>query len=71
MSELNARMIAAHEARDKAALVALYTEAADAANALDAECFFLSHAYIFALEAGSPQEATLRARLLAHGREEE
>jgi hypothetical protein len=70
MKSLDARMIAAHAAKDKLALVALYQEAADQANDLDAECFFLTHAYIFALETGAPQAADLRARLVRHGREE-
>lgn len=66
---LDARMIAAHEAQDSAALIALYTQAADTANDLDAACFFLTHAYVFALEAGAPQIDTLRTRLVKHGRE--
>lgn len=70
MSDLDARMIAAHKAKDQAALIRLYTEAADATNDLDAECFFLTHAFIFALEAGAPQAPELRARLIAQGREE-
>ena len=70
MSDLDARMIAAHEARDQTALIRLYTEAAEAANDLTAQCFYLTHAYVFALEAGAPQSADLHARLKAHGREE-
>lgn len=70
MSDLNARMIAAHDAGDRQALVRLYTEAADAATDLDAACFYLTHAYVFALEAGAPQAPALRERLIAHGREE-
>ncbi len=69
-NDLDKRMIAAHEARDQAALIRLYTEAADAANDLTAQCFYLTHAYIFALEAGAPQATDLHARLKAHGREE-
>ncbi len=67
--DLDARMIAAHEAGDTGALIRLYTQAANEANALDAECFYLTHAYIFALEAGAPEAPILRARLKAHGRE--
>lgn len=69
MSDLDARMIAAHEAQDQQALISLYTQAADEANALDAACFYLTHAYIFALEAGAPEAAGLHARLVSHGRE--
>lgn len=68
--DLNARLLAAHEGDDRFALIRLYTEAADMANDLDAECFFLTYAYIFALEMGAPEADALRARLIAHGREE-
>ncbi|MCQ0092746.1 hypothetical protein [Roseovarius sp. M141] len=68
--DLHSRMLAAHARPDPAALVELYTEAADCANDLDASCFFLTHAYVFALEAGAPQAGQLRRRLLRHGREE-
>ena len=37
---------------------------------IDAACFFLTQAYVFALSAGAPQADALRARLQAHGREE-
>jgi len=67
---LEARLLAAHEGDDRFALVRLYTQAADIANDLDAECFFLTYAYIFALDAGAPEATVLHARLKAHGREE-
>lgn len=69
MSELDERLLAAHSADDRQALVALYTEAADAANDLDAACFYLTHAYIYALEQGHPMAQPLHARLVSHGRE--
>lgn len=69
LADLDARLLAAHDRDDKAALVALYTEAADVANDLDAACFYLTHAYIFALDTGAPQTPALHARLVAHGRE--
>ena len=69
MSDLDARLIAAHEAGDKHALVTLYTEAADGANDVDAACFYLTHAYVFALDAGHPATARLHARLVAQNRE--
>ena len=69
MIDLDARMIAAHDADDKGALVRLYTLAAERANSLDAACFFLTHAYVFALEAGAATTADLHARLVSHGRE--
>jgi hypothetical protein len=70
MTNLDARLIAAHDAGDKTALVALYTEAANSTNDLDAKCFYLTHAYIFALDTGANQTAALHARLVSHGREE-
>ncbi len=69
---LDARLLAAHAAGDAAALAALYAEAGDRAEArgaVDAACFFLTQAYVFALEAGHAAAATLHARLVAHGRE--
>jgi len=69
MSDLDDRLLAAHEADDRALLVKLYTEAADHANDADACGFYLTHAYIYALEAGAPQAASLCARLVLMGRE--
>ena len=66
---LDAQMIKAHEAGDKAALVRLYTQAAEAANDTDTACFYLTHAYVFALETGAPVAADLHGRLVRHGRE--
>lgn len=70
---LDAALLAAHAAGDGAALARLYTQAGDAAEAsgaVDAACFFLTQAYVFALAAGDPRADALHARLLAHGREE-
>lgn len=69
MSALDEAMIAAHAAHDLPALVALYTQAADEANDVDAACFYLTHAYVFALEAGAEQASALHTRLKANGRE--
>ena len=68
-AELDARMLAAHAAGDLARLVRLYTEAADIAADIDAACFYLTHAYVYALDAADPAAAALRARLVAAGRE--
>lgn len=70
---LDAALIAAHEADDLSRLVALYTQAADRferAGDRDGCCFFLTHAYVFALEAGAPEAAALHKRLVGFGREE-
>ena len=69
MSDLNAQLLAAHDAQDSAALIALYTDAADGAGDVDTACFFLTHAYVFALEQGDSRATPLRARLIHHGRE--
>ncbi|MCI5095247.1 MAG: hypothetical protein MRY77_02925 [Rhodobacteraceae bacterium] len=69
MNDLDERLLAAHAAGEDERLVALYTEAADTANDQDAACFFLTHAYIFALEQNHPALEDLRNRLVAAGRE--
>lgn len=69
MNDLNQRLLAAHAADDRAALVALYTVAADQAQDTDGTCFYLTHAMVFALELGLPAADDLRRRLAEHGRE--
>ena len=69
MKALHDMLLAAHDRDDRRALVGLYTQAADTANDLDAACFFLTHAYVFALEQGDIRAASLHARLKAEGRE--
>jgi hypothetical protein len=69
---LDAALLAAHEARDGPALARLYARAGDwreRAGDVDAACFYLTHAYVYALEEGAPEAAALHARLRAHGRE--
>lgn len=68
MSDIDARLLIAHAADDKAALVTLYAEAADQAVDVNAACFYLTHAYVFALELGHGDVAALHARLAQHGR---
>lgn len=67
--DLDARLLAAHAANDTVALVGLYADAADEAEDTDRACFYLTHAYVFALELGDARAPALRARLAAHGRE--
>ncbi len=59
---------------DPARLAALYGEAADlreAAGDVEAACFFFTHAFVFALEAGDEvQVSRFRDALIRHGREE-
>ncbi|MEM9475662.1 MAG: hypothetical protein AAGA71_10225 [Pseudomonadota bacterium] len=71
--DLDAALLAAHAAGDRGALVRLYAQAGDAAEAEGAReraAFYLTHAYVFALEAGDPKAKTLHARLKGWGREE-
>ncbi|MGR3503012.1 hypothetical protein [Pseudaestuariivita sp.] len=68
MTDLGAALLAAHARGDKHQLVTLYTVAADAAGDPDAAAFFLTHAYVFALETGDPAAPALHARLKAAGR---
>ena len=70
---LDAALLQAHARDDRSALVRLYTEAANLAqadNSTEAMCFYLTHAYVFALETGAPEADALHARLKAEGREE-
>lgn len=69
MSDLDARLLAAHSADDRDALVTLYIEAAEAASDDDARYFYLTHAYVFALDTGHKAAADLRAQLADAGRE--
>ena len=69
MSDLNTRLLRAHGAGDGASLVTLYQEAADKAPDVDAACFYLTHAYVHALELNHPDAPAIRARLVAEGRE--
>ena len=69
MDPLEEQILAAHAAGDRHALARLYTDAADRVAGQEAEGFFLTHAYIFALEAGAAQAPALRARLVELGRE--
>ncbi|MEM9062619.1 MAG: hypothetical protein AAGD13_19335 [Pseudomonadota bacterium] len=70
---LDAALLDAHDRDDRAELVRLYAQAADLAETAgdrDAMCFYLTHAYVFALEVGSEQAGALHARLAAEGRDE-
>lgn len=66
---LNAAMLAAHEARDGPALARLYRMAADQADDPQAAGFYLTHAFVFALEAGMAEAVDINRRLVAAGRE--
>ena len=68
--ELDAALIAAHEAGDAARIADLFADAGDRADALEEACFFWTQAYIWALDAGSPLAERMRSELVAHGREQ-
>ncbi len=73
IERIDAELLAAHERSDGPALAWLYEAAAavkEEQGDVDAACFFLTQAYVFALEAGLDQSAALRGRLVANGREE-
>ena len=70
--DLQVRLMSAHDARDLALLSELYTEAADLAELdgdIDRCCFFLTQAWVFAMDADDPKAKPLRARLIAYGRD--
>lgn len=72
MLSLEDHLLDAHDKGDGRALTKLYAQAADEKEALgdtEAACFYLTHAFVFALETGAPEEAALQARLHAYGRE--
>ncbi|MXX90833.1 MAG: hypothetical protein F4213_06305 [Boseongicola sp. SB0677_bin_26] len=68
---LERELLAAHESGEGNALIGLYAAAADKAEAsddIDSAAFFLTHAWIFALERGDERAEALRARLASWGR---
>lgn len=69
VSDLQTRLLKAHAQDDRLALVGLYEEAAETAREIGARCFFLTHAYVFALDAGDKRALALREALIAEGRE--
>lgn len=68
---LDAALLRAHVECSLAALVRLYTKAGDQAEAagdIEAACFYLTQAYVFALEAGAPEADALNRQLAERGR---
>lgn len=68
MADLARRLLDAHARDDRTALVALYEEAANGANDLGAACFYLTHAWVFALDVGHTAADALYERLHGLGR---
>lgn len=70
---LDQALLAAHASGDKEALWRLYLQAGEKREAeqdIDAACFYFTHAFVFALEAGSPEAALINQKLVTYGREE-
>lgn len=73
-TDLEQRLQKAHSEGAPGLLAGLYAEAAEQATDADDAVragFFLTQAWVFALEAGVPEAETLRAKLIAQGRESE
>ncbi len=68
MSALDAKLLEAHARDDRTALIALYAEASALSNEAVESAFFLTHAFVFALEAGDPRASGLHRRLKDMGR---
>ena len=66
---LDTALLRAHAVGDLEALVALYHEAAMQAEDEDCAGFYLTHAYVFALERGDARSDLLRAELVRLGRD--
>ena len=66
---LHHAIMRAHAADDRAGLVQLYTRAATASDDINAKCFYLTYAYIYALELGHESAGRLQHELKQYGRE--
>lgn len=71
LSELNQQILDAHAKNDKHALATLYHAAANSFgdNNIDEACFFLTQAYVFALELGLDTAGELHRLLVLYNRE--
>ncbi|MGB7245029.1 MAG: hypothetical protein WBC93_23465 [Sulfitobacter sp.] len=69
MTTLDQQLLSAHAEGDAYSLVALYDQASQETDDETAAGFYLTHAYVFALELGHPDAAKLRKRLVDQGRE--
>ena len=69
LAALDGALLDAHVRGDRAALVGLYAEAAEIAGDARAAAFYLTQAYVYALEADDARASALRARLVDMGRE--
>ena len=67
MNALDQRLLAAHAGGDPKTLARLYREAGEATQDT-ARAFYLTHAMVYALEAGLPDAICIEADLRAMGR---
>ena len=71
VSDLDRQLLQAHENGDGATLARLYATAADSQNpGSDQAAFYLTHAYVFALEEGMAEAAEYHQQLKFMGKEE-
>lgn len=71
LETIDSALCAAHASGDSLAIMQLYHEAAtqmEARGMVDSAAFFLTHAYVFALEAGHGLAGDLAAKLHQMGR---
>ncbi|MEL6168704.1 MAG: hypothetical protein AAFR35_08425 [Pseudomonadota bacterium] len=68
---LDERILDAHAKGDRSALVGLYLDAAGTVIGAPAAGFFLTQAYVFALETGDPRTDAIRERLVSLGAEDQ
>ena len=69
---LHQQLLEAHASENVELLATLYGRAATEAESracVDEACFFLTQAYVFALEAGAPDAAEFNRRLAHYGRD--
>ena len=69
---LDAALLSAPDAQDGPALARLYRQAGTLrldAGDIDAGCFYLVQAYVWALDCGAPEAEDIRTVLVAYGRE--
>lgn len=68
MTVLEKNLLEAHARSDLVALSRLYTRAAESEKDPDARAFFLTQAWVYALDAGMDEASHLHATLAAWGR---
>ena len=66
---LDKKLLEAHAQGDHPALITLYLEAADMAAQEAATGFYLTQAYVFALQTADRRAPEIKARLVEMGRE--